>query len=91
MGRTYRLRELENKPGGPESQPYLPDECLQYIYLRHGYSKNRHFWSMYTEAGREIDFFVVNPATMAKNAAQVNLKTIFQQTVEEDADQMDLA
>ena len=46
---------------------------------------------MYTEAGREIDFFVVNPATMAKNAAQVNLKTIFQQTVEEDADQMDLA
>ena len=69
---------------GQDSAPYLPEECLSFIYLRHGFSKNRHFWSLYIDATKEIDFFVVNPATVAKNQLMVNLKAIFSQTVEEE-------
>lgn len=68
----------------PEGQDYLPDECLQYIYLRHSCSKNRHFWALYIDASKEIDFIVVNPATVSRNQAMVNLKTLFQQTLEEE-------
>lgn len=79
LGRTYRIKELENKPssGGVDSVPYLPDELLSMIFLRHACQGNRHFWAMYSEAAKEIDFFVVNPATMARNQQMQNLKTIF--------------
>ena len=77
LGRTYRLKELENKPSPMDAQPYLPDDCIQFIYLRHGCSKNRHFWSLFIEPSHEIDFFVVNPATMQRNQVQINLKSVF--------------
>lgn len=57
--------------------PYLPDELLSMIFLRHTCHGNRHFWAMYTEAAKEVDFFVVNPATVTKNQTMQNLNTIF--------------
>ena len=85
LGRTYKLKELENKPEGQASgTPYLPDDTLQYIYLRHSSSKNRHFFTLSIDPNREIDFIVVNPATQQRNQNQVNLATVYQQALEEE-------
>ena len=78
LGRTYRLKELENRPEGQESVPYLPEETILYIHLRHTSSKNRHFFTLFLEATQEVIFFVVNPATMQRNQSQINLKTVMQ-------------
>ena len=67
--------------------PYLPEECLKIVYLRHGFSKNRHFWSIYIEATNEIDFVVVNPVLKQRGGigqADINLRTVFTQTLDDE-------
>lgn len=69
LGRTYYVKELENKPSSGDQNPYLPEDCLKIIYLRHGFSKNRHFFSLYIDATNEVDFIVANPAAKQRGAA----------------------
>jgi len=61
----------------------LPEDCLKLIYLRHSFSKNRHFFSLYVDAVRELDFVVVNPARKGQSQLEVNLQTVFTQTLDD--------
>lgn len=51
----------------------------------HASSGNRHFWGLFTEANKDITFYIVNPvANKQQNQAKaMNLKTLYTQAVSE--------
>ena len=84
LGRMYKIGELENKPPVGSDQQYLPAECYERVFLLHSTgSRDRHFWGVFIEATKEIQFFVVNPVKNIKNQSNVNLKNIFANGLEE--------
>eukprot|EP00347_Sterkiella_histriomuscorum_P016015 403354822 len=86
LGRTYSLKEFEQKQIGADSQ-YMPSTAFDRIYLLQSQSQNnRHFWGLFIEQTKEIQFFVVNPVANAKNPAlqgQLNYKSLFSNTLQE--------
>ena len=55
----------------------MPDESYQLIYLSHVMKDKRHFWALFIEATKEIQFFVANPVATAKTQQSINLVSQF--------------
>jgi hypothetical protein len=59
ISRVCKLSELENIHLHTQ---YMPSTLYSRIYLGHSHNGNRHFWSLFIQATKEIQFFVVTSA-----------------------------
>ena len=63
---------------------YMAPELYQTIYLSHVCQDKRHFWVLFLESMKEMQFFVVNPVYNQKGQHNINLNSYYQSVIEED-------
>ena len=62
LGRIYKVQELEVKHSSSSNEnPYMPSSAFERVCILHSSSGARHFWGLFTEANKDITFYVVNP------------------------------